>query len=441
MAIMQKTVPWQKGYDLGMGVDLASSSPMGKAVIGQPSTVAGASGSTVTFELQRIKTTSDLEQSLNISADLSYGSSLFGAGVEARFDFAKRCAVQTMSLFMVVTAKVDLAFLNIDSPALSPDAAAMVDRPDVFVARFGDAFVRGVSRGGFFVGLLRIEAQSSQDSESIATSLEGSYGLFSASAQAKFQEVESKFHAECFVEMYHEGGPIDLAITDPSDPMQILANANAFLKSFVTSPDQVAIPYQGTVAPMTIAQGPLPPNQVQIEHAQDVLLVCAKRRSALLDQLNLLQYIADNPGKFDFSGSASQAEITQAATGTQTDLDTIAACASAAINHPESAAMPKDFAAANGLTFPAAIMPNPLPAATQVAVPTVWIGQSAQQLLFGDPIAGVPRPADLGLRVASSQQDTMDHNQDGIILMVAPVGGTQVVKGSIVNFVVGNFIG
>ncbi len=444
MTIVQKTVPWLQGYDLGIGVDLASATPMAKSVEGAATTVTGAGGATVTFQVQRIKSTSDLEQALNISADASYGSSLFGAGVEARFGFAKKCAVQTMSLFMIVTAKIDLAFLNIDSPALTSDAAAMVDRPDVFAARYGDAFVRGVARGGFYVGVMRIETQSSQDTEDISASLEGSYGLFSAQASTNFSSIESKYHAECYVDMYHEGGPPALAITDPSDPMQILNNANQFLKSFADTPDAVAVPYAATVAPIAIAQGPLPPNEVDLQHAQDVLVFCAQRRSALLDQQNLMQYIADHAAKYDFTGTPGAAAFAKAAADTQTDLDTIAACASAAINHPGSALMPKDFAAARGEAFPVATPPTPLPQATEVVLPN-WVGFELQPFLFGtrdgDPYPGVPRPADLGLQIAVAQQDTLDNRLDGVIISMVPGAGASVRKGSTVNLAVWNFVG
>jgi hypothetical protein len=376
MPIHQKTVPMQDGYDFGVGVDLLSLSPMAKVVNDVHSAVADTGGAAVEFHLQRILTTSDLEHALQINVDASYGSAMFGAGIEARLDFAKTSKVQTSSLFMTVTTSVNLPFLSIDDPALTIDAASLVDRPDVFEARFGNAFVRGISRGGFFVGLITIETESSEESESISAELKGSYGLFSADAKTKFEEVSSRFKSSISVSMYHEGGPTNLKITDPTDPMQLLTNTNLFLQSFQDNPNQVSRAYQATLASIAIARGPLPQNDADIQQRQDVLMFCAKRRSALLDQLNLLQFIVDKAAQFDFSKSASLGQIGQAAADTQSDLDLIAACASAAINHPASAELPADFGDKQipPIHFPKAVMPDTLPTPTKLVGVPNFIG-------------------------------------------------------------------
>jgi hypothetical protein len=151
---------------------------------------------------------------------------------------------------MSVTARVQLEFLSIDDPALTADAASLVDHPDAFAARFGNVFVRGLSRGGLFVGLLKVDTRSQQDSESIAGELHGSYELFSVDAQAKFKDIQTKFQVSSFVQFHHEGGPVDLQITDPTDPMQLLNNANLFLKSFQETPaaSSVIVSASATIA-------------------------------------------------------------------------------------------------------------------------------------------------------------------------------------------------
>ena len=114
---------WAFGVGGGWGAD------GGGAGLGQ------AGGSTVNFEIQRIHTTSDLEQALGVNVDASYGCAAFGAGASMRFNFAQTSSVQSSSLFMTITATVGLAFLQIDAPRLTTDAASVVDRPDTFEAR------------------------------------------------------------------------------------------------------------------------------------------------------------------------------------------------------------------------------------------------------------------------------------------------------------------
>lgn len=383
MAVQQITVPYTGGYDFGIGADLASGSPMGMVVVGDATPVGEAPGATVDFQVQRIHSTMELEQALGVDVEASYGCAAFGAGISARFSFAKNSKVQSSSLFMSITAAVELAFLSIDDPALSDDAARLVKRPVDFRTRYGEMFVRGITRGGLFIGVLRVDTGSAEESKQISSELQGSYGLFSGGAEMKFREALSKFKTEVFVRMYHEGGPTDLTLTDPQDPIQLLNNANRFIQSFKDTPDEVARPYSVKLAPITIARGPDPPNFADIQHAQDVIVFCAKRRSALLDQLNLLEYIADNPARFDFTQGASEDDVRKAAQDVQSDLDLVAQCASAAINSPSPATMlPADFAQAKGTTFPKAELPDPMPIAKSgktVLVPdfgtcTSWAG-------------------------------------------------------------------
>jgi len=361
MAIRQAEVPFIRGYDFGVGADLMSGSPMSEVVNDTHTGVADAHGANVQFRVRRIQTTSDLDQSLGLDVDASFGSAMFGAGVKERLAFVKSAGIQASSLFMTVTVQVTLEFLSIDAPVLTTDAASIADRPDVFDSRFGNMFVRGISRGGLFIGILRIETESTQDAESISNELSGTYGLFSADVKVKFANTIKKFRGSLFVTMYHEGGPTDLQIQDPADPAELLKCANDFLTSFQTRPADVAVPYSVTLAPITIAKGPLPLNAEQILHSQDVLTFCAKRRSVGLDQLNLLQFISDNPNRFDFSQSASLQVIQEAEAASQEDLDLISACASSAINSPANAKMPADFAIGIGQVFPRTKMPQILP--------------------------------------------------------------------------------
>ncbi|MFG2859518.1 hypothetical protein [Streptomyces sioyaensis] len=356
----QISVPMVKGYDFGVGADLTSGSPMARVVEGERSGVDGAHGTTVSFELRRTQTTAELEEALGINVEASLGCAAFGSGMSARFSFAKSSKIQSSSLFMALVARVGLEFLSIDEPALTSDAVTLVDNQSQFAQRFGNMFVRGVTRGGLFLGVLRIETSGSEEAQDISAALQGTYGMFSAEAEANISKVQKDHRSEISYLMYHEGGPTDLPVGDPNDPLQLLRNANLFLESFQARPEEVSVAYEATLAPITIARGPFPPNAADIEHAQDVIQFCARRRSAMLDQLNLLQHITDQPSRFVFSDEGQNEAIVAAASATASDLDLIAACASRAMNNPAKAKMPVDFAAEQGAEFPKAILP-PLP--------------------------------------------------------------------------------
>lgn len=357
----QIKVCYSEGYDYGIGVNYATGGPKNKAVTGAVSTVEDAEGSTVRFQVRRITTTSELEQALDISASASYGAAAFGAGAEARFGFAQSAKIQSSSLVMLITATIKRAFEQIDEPALTPPASAVAANPTVFAERYGNMFVRGVTSGGLFVGYMRIDTGSTEISNKVSFELSGSYGLFSAEAKAKFEEIQKTYHSDLTVDMYHEGGPVDLHVNKVEDPLELLRCVNEFLGSFATQPGKVAVAYSVTFAPLTIANGPLPPNEIDLQHAQDVLIFCAKRRSVLTDQLNTYQYITDFPERFDPSNGADFIEIGHAAENAQLDLGLIAKCASYAMNNPISATLPETFATGVGDTYPKLDPPDKLP--------------------------------------------------------------------------------
>ena len=140
----------------------------------------------------------------------------------------------------------------------------------MFHMRFGDMFVRGMDRGGLFIAVMQLDTSDEQTSQSISAELSGAYGLFSAAAKTKFDKVQRDFHSEVSIRVLHEGGPPDLVVDSLDDPGQLLTMLQTWMKSFVDDPDKMAVPYAATLAPLFIANGPLPPNSADAEHARDV---------------------------------------------------------------------------------------------------------------------------------------------------------------------------
>lgn len=430
MAIKQFSRPYLHGYDLGVGVDRMSGSPMGQVVRNTASPVENASGGVVDIRIERIQSTEELESILGIDVEASFGLASFGAGASARFNYAKKTAIQASSLFLSVSVNVELGFLSIDDPVLTEHADGTLGNPTRFQERYGDAFIRGMARGGLFVGVLRVDTRNETESEQISSSLNGAYKLFSLDAKAKFEELSSAHQTQCFIQMYHEGGPIDLKIVDPTDPRELLNNANLFLESFRTHPDASSRPYFVTVAPTTIARGEAePPNAADLEKATDVLIYCAKRRSAILDQLNLMDFIRDNPARFNIPEGGSMSQVITAAHHFQSDLDLIAKCASRAINDSRDAQFPNTFAQAEGTVFPLGQLPIPMP---------VQISEEGDVLVpnfreCGTWAACVQLAKDSGLKLAYEYQGEVFAPFE--VLDFRPAGGSRVAKGSTVTVV------
>jgi hypothetical protein len=363
MALTSIEVPYRLTYDFGIGVDLASGSPMGKVVKteGAISSVEFAGGANVLWRLMRIHTTAELESKLGIEASANYGSGLFGPSVSARFNFAKDRKIQNDSLFMAAYATVTLKNLSIDDPTLTDVASGIANLPDVFATRYGNMFVRGMTRGGIFLGTIQIDTSSAETSDSIAGELSGSYGLFSAEAKAKLDELHRQHRSEIFIDVYHEGGPIDLTLRDPQNPVELYELLQKWLSAFQSAPEQNAVAYYVQLAPIAIANGPLPPNPAQIQHAQDVLVLCARQRSAILDGLNLMDYIIQHPTRYDFPAPTTLAHIVEVFDGYQADLDLVGDAASQAMNDVTQAKTPADYASEHGKRYPQGVPPAPMP--------------------------------------------------------------------------------
>jgi len=437
MAIGQITVPYRPGYDFGVGAVLATGSPMGKVVTGDATPVENAAGATVNFEVQRIQSTEELEEALGIDAEASYGSGSFGASVSARFSFAEKAKIHNESLFMLIKTEVKLEEMSIDDPKLTDSAKALVESPGPFSDRYGNMFVRGIGRGGLFVGTIRIETESSEQSQEIAAELKGSYGLFSAEVKANYEKLQTNRKISTYINMYHEGGPPDLKITDLTNPLQLLDNANAFIDSFKDreSAKNVAVPYAAYLAPIAIAEGPVPLDAAVLQFAQDVLVECAKARSRVLDKVNLLEYILDNETRFEFTDRVKPTALSEALANFQGELRLIAQCASTAIRSPEKAQMPAEYAK----TIDADYQPPKLPdlpshkAGKEVAVPDFAACRSESEchkaatdvgLVAEIGVANVP--AEAGFRVVSQYPQAGHPAQQGwkVSVTIVPVQAT-----------------
>src|ERR1700741_3170171 len=266
MSLSSISVGNVRGYDFGVGVDRLSGSPMNQVVRPTYSPVEGAPGGIYQFDVSRVTTSKDLQQKLGIDVQASYGCGLF-ASAEARFSFLQESSVHSSTLFMMISAAVQLGELSIDNCVLTEEAGKSVGNFDTFTGRYGDMFCRACTRGGIFVAVLRVETFDNNEANNIEASLAGSYGLFDAEISAAFKKVVTERRVSVYYSLHREGGP-DLQVHDPRDPEEMLANANKWMTAMINEGDRYSRPYQWTLAPIKIANGPAWPNAADIEHAQ-----------------------------------------------------------------------------------------------------------------------------------------------------------------------------
>jgi hypothetical protein len=330
--------PWREDYDFGVGVNPAGGASMELVVQHTPRDPVAPGGS-LSFNVARIQTTSDLQDKLKISVEASGGCGLFGAS--ARFDFARDCKVHNESLFMSVSALAENAFRSIDDAVLTDDAAALAADPQAFQERFGTAFVRGIGTGGLFTGVIRVDSSSKDDREGLAGEISASYAAFELKISAEHDTESSSSQTTFTAMLYFEGGDraAILNVFDEKDPRTLFAAAKIWASTVGT----YGVPHRVTLAPTSIARGaPKPPNAAQIQLAQDILEQCARQRASLLDGLNRIEYLLDHEAEYGFNPKTITPQELQALATTFSDaLTAVEKCASVAMTDPSNAKMPE----------------------------------------------------------------------------------------------------
>jgi hypothetical protein len=345
MVLVQQEIPFRHGYDIGIGVDMATGSPMAKGAQGEVTPPQIGSGGSEDFTFRRIETTNDLESELGVSADVSAGIGLFSAS--ASFDFTKRCKVQTSSLTILISCRKTFSFQQMDIPALTGPASDRVANNQVeqFAEQFGNYFVRGIGTGGRFFGVVRIDTKNVQSKMDLDAAFSGSYGLtLDADAKVHISEAVASANAKAEAFILIEGGSIQ---THPkgNDPLALVNDMFKAMDEWAQTVKGDPEAYTVTLAPYAIALGPKPPNLADLEKQRGVLVRCAKLRSLTLDKLNLVDYILDprHSAEFDITPPPEGPDLPALQAALAGDLDVIGEAASFAIDNVKQAVEPETY--------------------------------------------------------------------------------------------------
>lgn len=333
MSLRQITVPIVKGYDIGVGVDYATGDRRGLAVVQNATTTTGSGGASGMLRVQRITSTSDLLEQFGVHAEASYGA-FFGPNISARFDLGRQASVNTFQLFMAVTGQLELATLSIDDPQLTPQAALLSGSdPRQFAERYGDMFVSALSRGGFIYAFMRIDTKSESEAEDVAGAVSGSYALFSGEADAAFHKQLSRYAGQMAIDLRHEGGPVNTSVVNKADPLDLYQTVAAWFNA-LQQDQSLAVAYDATLSPLSIAGGSIPPNPAALQSLSDLLVDASRLRNTALDGSGQMNHILDHPAEFVDLTTQRVVAVRQNLNNYLNDLQVIGATASRAINDP-----------------------------------------------------------------------------------------------------------
>jgi hypothetical protein len=288
------------GMNIGYGCNTATYDIHSPALDDVSSTrdVVGAGGQEVYFRVELSSSTLSLSQQLNISAraKLKYGVTASGS---LKTNFFSKFKQNSFSIYVFVQAIVtnkqtllDLSKVKLKSSAASLFASSQKD----FTQQFGDSFIYGLITGGEFLGILEIESFSASEFREIKAKLsgKGSYGLFSGSATASFEQslesITSQYQMKATI--LRQGGTGSLVESVTSS--ELIKEALAF-------PDKVkdaeGYPYTALLIPYNHIERPVS-SPLDLTNQTSTLERLGTWRERFIKYQNDLEFALDHTDQF-----------------------------------------------------------------------------------------------------------------------------------------------
>ncbi len=284
-------LPFAQGMNFGMGVNLVEGGIAGKAVdIGQITAATGATGLTVSYNMQVISTVEDLYDSIGVSVAAGGRYGLFSAS--GKVQYAKEVRFNSQSTFLLARCFVEKAFEQCEDAVLKPEAREMLakGKNKEFQDRFGDGFVRGMLNGGEFHVVIAMTSISRTQQEELAVSLQGKYGGLFAEAEIDVhlddKTKEQVARTELNVSTFQRGGTgAQTSLT--KDIEGVMARLQAFPSVVEANP----VSYGVQVASYRTLNLPEGPSPVAIEAQSERLSEYARAQVRLQSLRNDVEFM------------------------------------------------------------------------------------------------------------------------------------------------------
>lgn len=295
------TLEYRNGYDFGVGIDTVTGKPLGDPVLrSEAEERMDAEGQAVTFYMQQIESSEELNDALSASADVSARYGFFSGS--ASFDFAKQSSFNQYSMFLLISTVVTNSFRQMRDVKLAPHAVRLWESGDkeAWLAAMGDCYCRGVSTGGILNVVLCIEIESETQRQEIETEVQAGMnaGVAGFNAKAQFSSMMGRLSSKTSIRLNHQqlGGDQHINFT----PEKILEHASQFADSVRGN---LAVPFSVVGSPYeTVTNLPPQPNKFDRRLQKDVIAACGKLRLRYLDVINDIDYVLSKPHQFDWEG-------------------------------------------------------------------------------------------------------------------------------------------
>lgn len=292
-------VPWMSGMRAGQGYDALLQVVKGSAADEgeQPQfEVAGTESQKVFQMTKRVEDTTELANSLSITAEADGGFGAFSASASASYE--KDVNINNYSIFFLASIQV-LNQEELLTKTLRLDPRATRLSATDFRNKFGDYFVSGVVTGGYFWSLLQMETDSESTKEDISASLKAHYDAgVSAGGSFSTDIKRAMSHNGVKVSFFTERAGSEGSWAQ-GEPMSTYEDIEKVMTTYAASVAKAGAPICAILTPYSVlleyAYGPSSIDEQAVGTILDSL------RQSYLDArqiLGSLDYAVDHPEQF-----------------------------------------------------------------------------------------------------------------------------------------------
>lgn len=258
---MTLLVPWDPRFELGVGYDYMTQTPL-IPVVPTPEPVHSPVAASH-LEYKYVTDQADLNQL--IAASVEGAGSLQGIEVKASLAFTKSVRFSETSQTLVFSWYSDCThFDRIKAPALDESAMRMSETdPDDFRLRYGDYFVSGGLQRAEFHAVYQMSALKKEDLLSFKASAAVSKpDLFSAEGSAAFAKAASENHVSISATVYQSASKSSpsMGSTPGLTPVQVLEMFKQFQTDHQDSWAVAELTHYSALTSHLSRAVPVPPN-------------------------------------------------------------------------------------------------------------------------------------------------------------------------------------
>ena len=197
--------PWQKSYQLGLGVDAITGQLRASAV--KPFTVTPAGQKSTEFIYSLVQSESDLQSMISGSVKAAYN--LEGVNVSASTSFLNEMAVSELSVTLVAQVSIEES-----QYALAQKNELNVTPGEDFRSKYGDYFVAGYRAGSSLYAIYQCRFSSAEQRSKFTAAMAADVPqVFSVEGSSSFERISKEHNASVSVRIKATG--VNSAIPSP----------------------------------------------------------------------------------------------------------------------------------------------------------------------------------------------------------------------------------